>query len=79
MKRLELLRRKQRELSARSLGDTGIARQISEIVERVARYERDTSESAGRVKALAANASLADMGLVRLGVRRSDSDTISRI
>ncbi len=79
LKRLELLRRKQHELSARALGDTGIARQITDLVERVGRYERDTSESAAQAKALAANATLADMGLVRLGVRRSDTDTISRI
>jgi predicted nucleotide-binding protein (sugar kinase/HSP70/actin superfamily) len=43
------------------------------------RYERDSSEAAANAKALAANATLADMGLVRLGVRRSDTDTISRI
>jgi len=79
LKRLELLRRKQHELSARALGDTGIARQITELVERVNRYELDSSEAAKSAKALAANATLADMGLVRLGVRRSDTDTISRI
>jgi len=79
LKRLELLRRKQHELSARALGDTGIARQITDLVERVNRYELDSSEAAKSAKALAANATLADMGLVRLGVRRSDTDTISRI
>ncbi len=79
LKRLELLRRKQHELSQRSLGDTGIARQIAEIVERVGRYERDTSEAAARAQALAANAARAELGLVRLGVRRGDTDTISRI
>jgi predicted nucleotide-binding protein (sugar kinase/HSP70/actin superfamily) len=79
LKRLELLRRKQHELSARALGDTSIARQIAELVERVGRYERDSSEAAASAKALAANATLAEMGLVRLGVRRNDTDTISRI
>ena len=78
-KRLELLRRKQHELAARSLGDTGIARQIGELVERVGRYERDTSQAAARAQALAANAAAAEMGLVRLGVRKRDSETISRI
>jgi predicted nucleotide-binding protein (sugar kinase/HSP70/actin superfamily) len=78
-KRLELLRRKQHELAARALGDTGIARQIAELVERVGRYERDTSQAAARAQALAVNAAAADLGLVRLGVRRGDSDTISRI
>ncbi len=79
LKRLELLRRKQHELGARALGDTGIARQISELVDRVNRYERDNSNDAESAKALAANATRADMGLVRLGVRRDRSDTISHI
>jgi predicted CoA-substrate-specific enzyme activase len=79
LKRLELLRRKQHELAARALGDTGIARQIAELMERVAGYERDASEAAARARDLAANAAAADLGLVRLGVRRSDTDTISRI
>lgn len=79
LKRLELLRRKQHELSARSLGDTSIAREISELMERVACYERDVSEAAASARALAANAARAEMGLVRLGIRRSDTDTISRI
>jgi len=78
-KRLELLRRKQHELAERQLGDTGIARQIAELVERVGRYERDTSAAAARAQALAANAAAAELGLVRLGVRHRDSDEISRI
>jgi hypothetical protein len=73
LKRLELLRRKQHELGARALGDTGIARQIADLVERVGRYELDNSENAERAKALAANAARAEMGLVRLGVRQGDS------
>jgi activator of 2-hydroxyglutaryl-CoA dehydratase/predicted nucleotide-binding protein (sugar kinase/HSP70/actin superfamily) len=79
LKRLELLRRKQHELGARALGDTGIARQIAELVDRVNSYERDNSNDAESAKALAANAARADMGLVRLGVRRDRTDTISRI
>jgi activator of 2-hydroxyglutaryl-CoA dehydratase/predicted nucleotide-binding protein (sugar kinase/HSP70/actin superfamily) len=79
LKRLDLLRRKQHELGARALGDTGIARQIAELVDRVNRYERDNSNDAESAKALAANAARADLGLVRLGVRRDRTDTISRI
>jgi len=79
VKRLELLRRKQHELAARALGDTGIARQIGEIIDRVRRYERDRSEAAAAATALAANAARAEMGLVRLGIRRKDTDTVTRI
>jgi predicted nucleotide-binding protein (sugar kinase/HSP70/actin superfamily) len=79
LKRLELLRRKQHELGERALGDTGIARQIGELVERVNHYERDNSAAAESAKALAANAARAEMGLVRLGVRRDNAETISRI
>ena len=79
VKRLELLRRKQHELAARALGDTGIARQIGEIIDRVHRNERDRSEAAAAATALAANAARAEMGLVRLGIRRKDTDTVTRI
>ena len=43
------------------------------------RHWRDTSQAAARAQALAANAAAAEMGLVRLGVRKRDSETISRI
>lgn len=79
LKHLELLRHRQQELAARSLGDTALARQIADLVERVGRYQRDTSAAAASAQALAAQASAAELGLVRLGVRREASATISRI
>jgi predicted nucleotide-binding protein (sugar kinase/HSP70/actin superfamily) len=78
-KRLELLRHKQHELAGRALGDTVIAREIGDLVERVRRYERDESERAAQATLLAQNAGRAELGLVRLGVRRLETDTIARL
>jgi hypothetical protein len=61
------------------MGVTAIARQIAELVERVRHYELDRSEAAAEATALHANAHRADQGLVRLGIKHSHTDTISRL
>jgi activator of 2-hydroxyglutaryl-CoA dehydratase/predicted nucleotide-binding protein (sugar kinase/HSP70/actin superfamily) len=78
-KRLELLRARERQLAERRLADQALARQIAEAAEKVRAYE--TARGCKTEAELAAERAeeLKRMGIVRLGIKRADSETIARI
>jgi predicted CoA-substrate-specific enzyme activase len=78
LKRLELLRAKERQLADRRITDPGVARQIAETMEKVGAYERAREKSQLELAAEKAEG-MKQAGIVRLGWKRADSETIARI
>jgi activator of 2-hydroxyglutaryl-CoA dehydratase/predicted nucleotide-binding protein (sugar kinase/HSP70/actin superfamily) len=79
VKRLELLRAKQRQLAERSHKDEGIARQIAETIEKVRAYEAARAKKTEAELAAERADALKKAGIVRLGIKRPDADTIARL
>jgi hypothetical protein len=78
LKRLELLRAKERQLADRRITDPAVARQIAETMEKVGAYERAQEKSRLELAAEKAEG-MKQAGIVRLGWKRADSETIARI
>jgi activator of 2-hydroxyglutaryl-CoA dehydratase/predicted nucleotide-binding protein (sugar kinase/HSP70/actin superfamily) len=79
MKRLELLRAKERQLAERRMVDPQIARQISETIAKVKAYESARGAKTALEKAAENAEALQKAGIVRLGIKRTDSETIARL
>src|SRR5262245_44368245 len=79
VKGLELLRAKQRPLAERRQVDAAIARQIGETIEKVRAYEQARAQKTEAELKAERREALAKAGIVRLGIKRSDSDTIARL
>jgi predicted nucleotide-binding protein (sugar kinase/HSP70/actin superfamily) len=79
VKRLELLRLKQAQLAARSAQDPAVTRQIEELTARVRAYEAARAEKSAAEQAAERADELKKAGIVRLGIKRPDADTIARI
>jgi activator of 2-hydroxyglutaryl-CoA dehydratase/predicted nucleotide-binding protein (sugar kinase/HSP70/actin superfamily) len=78
-KRLELLKAKQAQLAARSLPDAIVVQQIAEAAEKVRAYERARGEKTATEIAAERAEALKKAGIVRLGIKRPDSETIARL
>jgi hypothetical protein len=76
MKRLELLRLKQTQLAER---DLGMERQIADLQDKVRAYEAARAAKTEAEKRAEQAEELKRAGIVRLGIRKPDSDTIARI
>jgi activator of 2-hydroxyglutaryl-CoA dehydratase/predicted nucleotide-binding protein (sugar kinase/HSP70/actin superfamily) len=79
MKRLQLLRAKEAQLAERRQVDPAIARQIEETIEKVRTYEQARAAKTDAEKQSERAEALKQAGIVRLGVKRSESETIVRI
>jgi activator of 2-hydroxyglutaryl-CoA dehydratase/predicted nucleotide-binding protein (sugar kinase/HSP70/actin superfamily) len=79
MKRLQLLRAKEAQLAERRQVDPAIARQIEETIEKVRAYEQARAAKTDAEKAAERADALKNAGIVRLGIKRSESDAIARI
>ena len=78
-KRLELLGLKQAQLAERSQKDPAIEQQIEQLTVKVRAYEAArAAKTAAEIAAEQAEA-MKNAGIVRLGIKRSDSETIARI
>ena len=78
-KRLELLRAKERQLADRRIVDPAILRQIADTVEKVQAYEKARAAKTETEKAAERADALKTAGVVRLGIKRNDSDDIARL
>ncbi len=79
LKRVELLRMKERQMADRKLTDPGIVQQIADATARVQAYEKARAPKTD-VERSAENAdALKTAGIVRIGIKRTDSDSIARI
>jgi activator of 2-hydroxyglutaryl-CoA dehydratase/predicted nucleotide-binding protein (sugar kinase/HSP70/actin superfamily) len=78
-KRLELLRIKSAQLAQRSQKDEAIERQISELTARVRAYEAARAQKTAAELAAERADQLKQAGIVQLGIRRPESDTIARL
>jgi predicted nucleotide-binding protein (sugar kinase/HSP70/actin superfamily) len=79
MKRLELLRAKERQLAERRTVDPMVAKQIEETVAKVQAYENARGAKTALEKASENADALKKAGIVRLGIKRDDSETIARL
>jgi activator of 2-hydroxyglutaryl-CoA dehydratase/predicted nucleotide-binding protein (sugar kinase/HSP70/actin superfamily) len=79
VKRLELLRAKERQLTERRTVDAGVARQIAETVEKVRAYETARAAKTEAEKRAERADEMKNAGIVRLGIKRADSETIARL
>jgi predicted nucleotide-binding protein (sugar kinase/HSP70/actin superfamily) len=78
-KRLELLRLKEAQLAQRSQKDPAITRQIDELAARVRAYEAARAEKSAAEKAAEQADEMKKAGIVRLGIKRPEAETIARI
>jgi activator of 2-hydroxyglutaryl-CoA dehydratase/predicted nucleotide-binding protein (sugar kinase/HSP70/actin superfamily) len=78
-KRLELLQARRRQLAERSRRDESIERQIAELTERVAAYARARAEKTEAELASEKQDAMKKSGIVTLGIKRPESETIVRI
>jgi hypothetical protein len=74
-----LLRAKEAQLAERRQVDPAIARQIEETIEKVRAYEQARAAKTDAEKAAERADALKNAGIVRLGIKRSESDAIARI
>jgi activator of 2-hydroxyglutaryl-CoA dehydratase/predicted nucleotide-binding protein (sugar kinase/HSP70/actin superfamily) len=79
MKRLELLRAKERQLAERRTVDPMVAKQIEETVAKVQAYENARGAKTALEKASENADAMKKAGIVRLGIKRDDSETIARL
>jgi len=78
-KRLELLRLKEAQLAQRAQKDPAIARQIDELTAKVRAYEAARAEKTAAEKAAESADEMKTAGIVRLGIKRPETETIARI
>jgi predicted nucleotide-binding protein (sugar kinase/HSP70/actin superfamily) len=79
MKRLDLLRAKEKQLADRRVVDPQIARMIEQTVEKVRAYEDARAAKTAIEHASEKADALKNAGIVRLGIKRSDSEKIARL
>jgi len=79
LKRLELLRAKERQLAERRQVDPAVARQIEETIARVGAYEAARETKTDIEKAAERAEALKNAGIVRLGIRRGADAKIARL
>ncbi len=79
VKRLELLRAKERQLAERRAVDPAVARQIAETVAKVKAYEDARGAKTELERAAEKAEALKKAGIVRLGIKRNDDETIARL
>jgi activator of 2-hydroxyglutaryl-CoA dehydratase/predicted nucleotide-binding protein (sugar kinase/HSP70/actin superfamily) len=78
-KRLELLGLKRAQLTERSQKDPAIERQIEELTVKVRAYETARAEKTAAEKASENADEMKRAGIVKLGIKRPDAETIARI
>jgi predicted nucleotide-binding protein (sugar kinase/HSP70/actin superfamily) len=79
MKRLSLLQAKEKQLADRRQMDPAIARQIQETIEKVRAYEAARAARTDAEKRAEQADAMKEAGIVRLGIKRSETDGIARI
>jgi predicted nucleotide-binding protein (sugar kinase/HSP70/actin superfamily) len=79
VKRLELLRLKEAQLAQRAQKDPAITRQIEDLAQRVRAYEAARAAKTAAEKAAERADALKQDGIVRLGIKRPETETIARI
>jgi predicted nucleotide-binding protein (sugar kinase/HSP70/actin superfamily) len=79
MKRLSLLQAKEKQLADRRQMDPAIARQIQETIEKVRAYEAARAARTDAEKRAEQADAMKEAGIVRLGIKRSESEAIARI
>lgn len=79
VKRLELLGLKKAQLAERSQKDEGIDRQIQDLIEKVRAYEAARARKTDAEIASEKADELKKAGIVRLGIKRGDGETIARL
>jgi predicted nucleotide-binding protein (sugar kinase/HSP70/actin superfamily) len=78
-KRLELLGLKKAQLAERSQKDPAIEQQIEQLTEKVRAYEAARAAKTAQELAAEAAEEMKKAGIVRLGIKRGDAETIARI
>jgi hypothetical protein len=78
-KRLELLRAREAQLAERRQLDPSITRQIAETIEKVRAYEQARGEKTALEQAAERAEAMKQAGIVRLGIKRSETDAIARL
>jgi activator of 2-hydroxyglutaryl-CoA dehydratase/predicted nucleotide-binding protein (sugar kinase/HSP70/actin superfamily) len=78
-KRLELLRLKEAQLAERSQKDPAITRQIEELAVKVKAYEAARAAKTAAETAAERAEEMKTAGIVRLGIKRPETETIARI
>jgi predicted nucleotide-binding protein (sugar kinase/HSP70/actin superfamily) len=79
LKRIELLTAKQRQLAERRSMDPAIERQIAELTVKVRAYEAARAAKTDAEHAAERAEALKQAGIVRLGIKRPESETIARL
>jgi activator of 2-hydroxyglutaryl-CoA dehydratase/predicted nucleotide-binding protein (sugar kinase/HSP70/actin superfamily) len=78
-KRLELLGLKRQQLAERSQKDPAVEQQIEQLTEKVRAYEAARAAKTDQELAAEAAEEMKKAGIVRLGIKRGDTETIARI
>jgi predicted nucleotide-binding protein (sugar kinase/HSP70/actin superfamily) len=79
VKRLSLLQAKAKQLADRQQVDPAVARQIQETIEKVRGYEAARAAKTDAEKRAEQADAMKQAGIVRLGIKRSESEAIARI